>query len=492
VEELVATHGGSAQSAFRLAKVAGIFTIIASALAQEYGSINFVVVNSVGHYPAVEGLAPYAVILAGLLLLPKVAIFARFSEVAPRAGSTYVWLTRSLNAPVGFSVAFVWFVGVAAAGGFLAFTCAVFIGAFLKSIGMPFQWATSSAGHLIIGLTVIWAIFGIHLAGIKHYARLVLVTFVLILVAATITVAYGFGTSQDVFLSNVVRYVPITTPPPAAPSLGAFISVTALFLFAYGGLTVSASLGGETRDATRTMPRGIILGWLGILSLYAVVGFALFHAIPWWSIPPLIAQKHLAIATTPGLIGLIAPRAVSALLNLLVAVIVIATIAPGMLETSRYIFAWAQDGLLPAHYTRTNRNQVPHVALVTIALLTSLFLVEATFGGWAIGVGLRSLSLVVVFGMLGIGVFNMRFGMARASKLAEAVAGRADMLVWASLAVVIALMLLFSIIVVPNTVWWLQPSFQGLIALSVALWIYRSASRRDGTIGTRTADLPTE
>jgi amino acid transporter len=51
-------------------------------------------------------------VAAGILLLPKVILFMRFSRVIPRAGSTYVWLTRSLSLPVGFVVAFLWFIGV--------------------------------------------------------------------------------------------------------------------------------------------------------------------------------------------------------------------------------------------------------------------------------------------------------------------------------------------------------------------------------------------
>ena len=71
----------------RLAKTVGVAAILASALAQEYGSgINFVLTSSLGTYPAVMYLVPFAMMAAGLLLLPKVIIFMRFSEVMPRAG----------------------------------------------------------------------------------------------------------------------------------------------------------------------------------------------------------------------------------------------------------------------------------------------------------------------------------------------------------------------------------------------------------------------
>jgi hypothetical protein len=64
------------------------------------------------------------------------------------------------------------------------------------------------------------------------------------------------------------------------------------------------------------------------------------------------------------------------------------------------------------------------VALLVTAIPGSLFLLEATFFGWAIGVTLRAMSLVLVFGMLGIGVFNLRFNQAMRSFWAEAVVKR--------------------------------------------------------------------
>jgi amino acid transporter len=467
----------------RLAKVVGVTAILASALSQEYGSgINFVLTSSLGAYPAVMYLVPVAMMVAGILLLPKVIIFMRFSEVMPRAGSTYVWLTRSLNLPVGFAIAFLWFIGVVAAMGFLAFSFASFLASTLDALGLPGAWATTHGGHLVIGLALIWLIFGLHYSGVHRYGVFVIFIMALVLVAATITIIYGFMTPHATVLGAVQHVLGRTPPMPAAgeakPSLAAFISVITLFMFAYGGLTAATSLGGEARNATRTMPRGVFLGWLSAFILYSLVAFALFHAVPWWTVKPLVDSKHAELATTPGLIGLVAPHAVAVLVNVLVMIIVGKTVAPEMLDSSRYLFAWAEDGLLPKAFTHTARTKAPDVALFITAILGSIFLLEATFIGWAIGVTLRAMSLVLVFGMLGIGVFNMRFNRIFQEKpWAEAVSRRSSTLVMGALAAIIAAGLLQSIIVVPRTPWMFQPSFQAVIAIIIAIGIYRSAAR---------------
>lgn len=469
------------QSPERLAKVVGVAAILASALSQEYGSgINFVLTSSLGAYPKITYLVPLAMVAAGLLLLPKVVLFMRFSRVIPRAGSTYVWLTRSLNLPVGFVIAFLWFIGVVAGMGFLSFSFASFLASTLEALGLPGGWAITHGGHVIIGLVLIWLIFGLHYSGVRRYGMFVLFIMGLVIIAAAITTFYGFRTPHSVVLGAVQRVLGHTPPTPTqtVPSLEAFVSVITLFMFAYGGLTAASSLGGEARDATRTMPRGIFLGWLSAFILYSVVSLALFHAVPWWAVKPLVDSKHAELATTPGLIGLVAPHAIAVLVNVLVMLIVGKTVAPQMLDASRYLFAWAQDGLLPKAIMHTAKTKAPDLALLVTAILGSVFLLEATFFGWAIGVTLRAMSLVLVFGMLGVGVFNMRFNRAfRTLTWAEAVVNRPSTLVFGALAIIIAIGLLQSIIVVPKTPWMFQPSFQAVMAIIIAILIYLGASR---------------
>lgn len=484
----------AAPTPYRLAKVAGIFAIVASTVAGEYGTgINFVLPNSLGTYPAVEWLVPFAMLVAGFVLLPKIALFARFSAVGPRAGSTYVWLTRTVNLPIGFVVSFLWVVGMTAAIGLVAYSSALYISAFLSSIGLPAAWVVSPGGHLAIGVALIWLGFTVHYFGVRNYLTLVSIAFVLIILTVAMTLAYGFSTSHEMFLSKVAAYATVTPPTLTTPSLSSFISVIMLFMFAYGGVTAAVSLGGETRDATRSMPRGLIIGFLTTVTLYTTTAFALFHAVPWWSVSALIASKHQSLVTTPGLIGLVAPRAVSATINLLVALIAIKTVGPQLMDCSRLLFAWGQDGLLPKAFEKTSPSKAPYVALLVTAVVATFFLIETIFMGWTIGVTLRSASLVLVFGMLGVGVFNMRFGTAKSSPLIAESTCRRGALTWAGLAILVATILLSSVIVLPKLSWWLQPTFQGFIAALIAICVYLSARLRDSTIAQRCAQsLPLE
>jgi amino acid transporter len=194
---------------------------------------------------------------------------------------------------------------------------------------------------------------------------------------------------------------------------------------------------------------------------------------------------------------MIAPGVVAVVVNVLVTAIIGKTVVPEMLDGSRFLFAWAQDGLLPKAFLHTAPSKAPDVALFTSAALGTLFLLEATFFGWSIGVLLRSLSIVLVFGMLGIGVLNIRFNRSfREVPWARDLLRHKDVLAAAVLAIIIAAVLISSVISVPDQPLALQPSTQAGAALVVAVVIYAlaalSARRRGVNLSARARQQLTE
>ncbi len=465
---------------FRLARTVGLLAVIASAVAGEYGAgINFVAVQSLGVYPGVRGLVPLAMALTGLVLITKVYMFARYSRVMPRAGSAYVWIARSLDPGVGFVVSFLWWISVTAAMGFIAFAFSTFLGSAISGLGLPGGVITSDIGRVVIGLAAIWGIYAIHAAGVKHYGTFVSILLWVIVVTAVVIAAYGFSTTPAHFVAlvNAKTHMSITAPTTPQPaSLMAFLSVCSLFIFAYGGVSAAPALGGETRDAATTMPRGIVLGWLVALVLYTLVSAALLHAAPWWAILALIHAKHAGLVTAPGLVGVVAPHWVAVLLNLAVAIIVGKTLGPQLMTASRLVFAWGQDGLMPPSLAATSDTRAPTAALGLTAALASLFLLQSVFVGWSLGVVIRSFSLLLVWMLVGVGALMVRAGKRGAgTPWAAAIAADALMPAAAIASIVITAILIYAIAISPHTPLVFQPLFQSAVAAVVAIILYRRA-----------------
>ena len=465
-----------------LVRAVGVVVVALSAVAQEYGSgINFVMPHSLESYPGVEGLVPLAMLVAGIVLIPQVVLFVRYSIVMPRAGATYVWLTRGLGPYAGFAVAFLWFVGICGAIGFLAFATGTFLGDAAHASGSATQWFTTRSGHLVTGLAAIWLLTALHVSGVKNYGYLIYAAGVLVFVAAAVVVAAGFSATPAGAVAKISAAAGIQViPRPSHPSVTAFISVIGLLMFAYGGLDASTSLAGEVADARRNMPRGIVAGWAIALVLYTLVSYALFHAIPWWTALPIVQSGHGDLLTTPALVGMLTPRAVNIFLNVLVAVVVVKTIAPQLLDASRFLFAWAQDGFIPEQLAGTNAAHAPAAAVVLSALIGSIFLLDATFGGWQIGVALRAISIALVFGGLGLGTVLLAWWRSwrEARDFAPECTRGPLVKVMAVSAAVIGAILAISVIAVPATAWYLQPWFQLAVGVLVAMTLAFRAHRR--------------
>jgi amino acid transporter len=465
-----------------LVRAVGVVVVALSAVAQEYGSgINFVMPHSLESYPAAESLVPLAMLVAGLVLIPQVVLFVRYSIAMPRAGATYVWLTRGLGPYAGFAVAFLWFVGICGAIGFLAFATGTFLGDAAHASGHPVPWFTTSTGHLVTGLAAIWLLTALHVSGVKNYGYLIYAAGVLVFVAAAIVIVAGFAAAPAAAIAKISAAAGIhPTPRPAHPSLTAFVSVIGLFMFAYGGLDASTSLAGEVADARKNMPRGIIAGWAIALVLYTLVSYALFHAVPWWSALPIVQSGHGDLLTTPALVGMLTPRAVDVFLNMLVALVVVKTIAPQLLDASRFLFAWAQDGFVSERLAGTNEAHAPAAAVVLSAVIGSIFLLDAVFGGWQIGVALRAISIALVFAGLGLGTMLLAWwpSWRRPREFAPECTRGAFVKIMAVSAVLIGVILAVSVIHESGTAWYLQPWFQLSVAVLLALTLALRAQRR--------------
>ena len=465
-----------------LVRAVGVVVVALSAVAQEYGSgINFVMPHSLETYPGAEGLVPLAMLVAGLVLIPQVVLFARYSVVMPRAGATYVWLTRGLGPYAGFAIAFLWFVGICGAIGFLAYATGTFLEDAARASGFATQWFTTHTGHLIAGLAAIWLLAALHVSGVRNYGYLIYAAGGLVLAAAVIVIVAGFAASPAAAVAKISAVAGIhPMPRPSHASLAAFVSVIGLFMFAYGGLDASTSLAGEVSDAQRNMPRGIVAGWAIALVLYTLVSYSLFHAVPWWTALPIVQSGHGDLLTTPALVGMLTPRAVDVFLNLLVALVVVKTIAPQLLDASRFLFAWAQDGFVPGQFAGTNEAHAPAAATVLSAVLGSIFLVDAVFGGWQIGVALRAISIALVFGGLGLATMLLAWwpSWRQVRGFARQCAHGAFVKAMAVCALLIGVVLAVSVIHEHGTAWYLQPWFQLAVAVLLSLALALGAHRR--------------
>jgi APA family basic amino acid/polyamine antiporter len=179
----------------------------------------------------------------------------------------------------------------------------------------------------------------------------------------------------------------------------AFGSAMTPVLFAYGGWQTSSFLGGEVRDAERTLPRGLILGVLGVIAVYTSVNFAYVRVLG----PAGLAGTNTpASSVMKALLGARGGQFIAAG----IAFSAFGFLAQAMLTAPRVYFAMAEDRVFFRAVAWVHPRT--HVPVIAIALQ----------GAWAVAIALTGTYAQVVnyvvamdslfFGLTAICLFVMR------------------------------------------------------------------------------------
>jgi APA family basic amino acid/polyamine antiporter len=155
-----------------------------------------------------------------------------------------------------------------------------------------------------------------------------------------------------------ISWQPVLDQPISANLIIAFGSAMTPVLFAYGGWQTSSFLGGEVRDPQKTLPRGLVLGVLGVIAVYTSVNFVYARAL---------GPTGLAATMTPAstvMRALLGPRGGS-LIAAGIAFSAFGFLGQSMLTAPRVYFAMAEDRVFFRGVAWINpRTHVPVIAIL--------------------------------------------------------------------------------------------------------------------------------
>jgi len=174
----------------------------------------------------------------------------------------------------------------------------------------------------------------------------------------------------------------------AWPPVGQVGEASLVLFFAFAGAECAVTPGGEIRDPSRTVPRGLLGGTAFLIVLYCAVQLVsqgvLGPSLDQHGGAPLAAVAERLFGTAGR--GLVLACTVLATLGVL---------AGDLLATPRSFIPVAEDGMLPASLASVHpRYHTPHVAILTYAAVSCALAVSGTFKPLAI---LASVSLLLIY-----------------------------------------------------------------------------------------------
>ena len=214
----------------------------------------------------------------------------------------------------------------------------------------------------VIAMAAIGLFYGINLMGLRMSSKTQNVLMIIKIGMLLLLVASLFFPAVHSASTDVVKTY---TWSDYIKSFGvALIAVS----FTYGGYQQTINFGEEVQNARRTIPRGITIGILIIITLYLAVSFAYYKAIGFEN---LKTSRGIAAIVAEQMFG----PAGRYVFSILLFIAVLAYVNVLLLSNPRVMYAMSEDGILPAAFKKRDlKKDVLTVSLTAFALISILVL----------------------------------------------------------------------------------------------------------------------
>jgi amino acid transporter len=368
----------------------------------------------------VPGIGPFVLEAFAFAALPAVLAaiaYAVLASAMPRAGGSYVYVSRGLGPYLGFVASFSQWFALSVAIGVVSY---VFV-PFVRDIALALGWTAAAASletgwvRLTLSLALLWAAAGVNLRGVALYQRLMVPLMFLTFILAGVVIVAGFSFDHADFAAAVLaregRPIPVAEASPldwarGRPGGWTFLSASAVLFASFIGFDSIAQAGGEAKNPGRNLPLAIALAVGSVGVLYLLFTAAVYHAVPWQYIADEAQRRDL---TAPGLLGYLLPPVWTVIIIAAAAMALAKDLPAMLLAVSRLMFAWAGDGIFPRAIASVHPEfRTPHLAIVASGAMATLGILGSHLAGdFFLGVDILVSSMLVNFLMMAVSVLTL-------------------------------------------------------------------------------------
>ncbi|MDJ0325463.1 APC family permease [Cryobacterium sp. PH31-AA6] len=347
----------------RLGVIGIVFFVVAAAapLVGMTGAVPVAIVLGNG------AAAPGAYLIVGITLLLFSVGYAAMSQRVTNAGAFFAYVGRGLGKHLGTASAFVSILA------YVAIQLAVygfFGGVLAAQVGLLPWWAWTLLAWVVVTLLSLLSVD----VGAKVLGVLMLLELAALVVTSVAILADGGPEGINFWASF---------NPAAILAGGLAGSAGIAFAFAFAsfiGFEATAIYGEESKDPKTVVPRATYLAVGVITVLFAVTAFAMVTGMGASS----VVEKTVELSTLDGVpladpaavLFALASQYVGPWMATLMGILVLSSLFAGLLAfqnaASRYLFALARGGALPAPLSRVNRRGAPSTASVVTSVVTGL------------------------------------------------------------------------------------------------------------------------
>lgn len=297
-------------------------------------------------------------IAGGLVALCGALTYAEIGSRYPITGGYYKIFAACYHPSVAFAINCIILISNAASLSGVALIGSEYLAQLI------FNEPSSDWVKSVIAMLAILAFYFVNLAGLKMSSRtqnvlmLIKIAMVMVLIGALF-----FPGAQGASPTAVLASSANTGPSDWFDTIRSFGFALIAVSFTYGGYQQTINFGEEVRDARRTIPRGITIGIILIISLYLLVQWAYVHSIGFES---LKTTRGIAAVVAENMFG----ETGKTIFTVLLFLAVLAYVNVLLLSNPRVMYAMSKDGILPRVFAKTDdKRGVLTVSLTVFAAI---------------------------------------------------------------------------------------------------------------------------
>jgi len=339
-----------------LARGLGLFDATMLVMGGIVGSgifINPYVVAQRVHTPS---LILSAWIFGGVVGIGGAFIWAELAATLPEVGGQYAYLREAYHPAVAFLYGWVLLLVIQTGG--MAAVSITFARYFVELTGFQVRdWVVATVALAVLTL--------INCFGVKTGGRTQSALMVMKIVTICVLVIVGWALTQ--------KHANLTTVADRSWSLTSFGTAMVPVLFAYGGWQTANFVAAEVKEPRKNLPRGLLLGVLGVVVLYLGVNWVCLRSL---------GPQGLAQTTTPAsaVMRMALGETGATFIAGAIAISTLGFLSQSILTGPRVYFAMADDGLFFRAIAWVHpRTRVPVVAIAIQSVWTVVIAISGRY-----------------------------------------------------------------------------------------------------------------
>jgi len=341
------------EKSVELARSIGLKTLVILSLSSMLGSGIFLL-PAFAHEVVGPGMW-FAFLLAGSVVIASAYSKAELASAMPQSGGFYVYAERTYGHLIGT------ISGLGLFASFMLKSAFALVGfaAYMKFI--TDHYGIENVNANAIAMVLLAFILVVNLTGVKAIKKvqIPIVTGAMAMVVLLCIMAL-FSGDMDVGR-------PVENFQPVSLKMG---TAAALVFVAFSGAIKVGAIGGEVMDPETNLPRGMIQSLVIATLLYGAVAYIMVAVMD----PAAFMVDDHAVENPITVFAQSVAGTTVVLLASLVAIIAMASMAlAGVLSSSRFLYAMAKDGVLPASLGELNeRYKTPHWPILVTGFLMAV------------------------------------------------------------------------------------------------------------------------